>query len=186
MGMLERRSGTQALVGQVLGTVWRQRPADGPPVPVQAAASRRTDRCPQPGAAPGRVPVLGSQKRMIAVIIPFRFAGQRGWLIPGMSPAWWHELTGDEDLVVESLHIACSRRSTCSARKYGSVGDLRVLRASGGIRVFVDQAAPDGVSPDLSCADVGHGDAGSVTFIGGGRTGRYPDAGQCCSALGIR
>jgi hypothetical protein len=29
----------------------------------------------------------------------------------------------------------------CPARKYGSVGDLRIFRASGGIRVIVDQAA---------------------------------------------
>ena len=55
------------------------------------------------------------------------------------------------------------------SRKYGSVGDLRVFRGSGGIRVFVDQAARDGFSADLLCVDVGHGGAGSVTFIGGTR-----------------
>jgi hypothetical protein len=60
---------------------------------------------------------------------------------------------------------------TCSARKYGSVGDLPVFRASGGKRVFVDQAAQDGVSADLSCVDVGHGGAESVTFIGGDALG---------------
>src|ERR1035438_2863447 len=61
--------------------------------------------------------------------------------------------------------------ATCPARKYSSVGDLRVFRASGGIRVFVDQAAQDGFSVDLSCVDVGHGGAGSVTFIVGDALG---------------
>jgi hypothetical protein len=56
-----------------------------------------------------------------------------------------------------------------AARKYDSVGDLRVFRVSGGIRVFVDQAAQDRFSVDLSCIDVGHGGAGSVTFIVGTR-----------------
>jgi hypothetical protein len=60
---------------------------------------------------------------------------------------------------------------TCPARKYGSVGDLRVFRASGGIRVFVDQAAQDGFSADLLYIDVGHGGAGSVTFIVGDALG---------------
>ena len=33
---------------------------------------------------------------------------------------------------------------TCPARKQDSVGDLQVIRASGGVRVLVDQAAQDG------------------------------------------
>jgi hypothetical protein len=43
-------------------------------------------------------------------------------------------------------------------------GDLRVLGGSGGVRVFVDQAAQDGSSVDLCGAGVGHGGAGRVTI----------------------
>jgi hypothetical protein len=47
----------------------------------------------------------------------------------------------------------------------------RVLRASGGERVFVDQAAQDGLSADLPCIDVGHGAAGGVRFAVGDTLG---------------
>jgi hypothetical protein len=36
---------------------------------------------------------------------------------------------------------------------------------SGGVRVFVDQAAQDRFSADLPRFDVGHGGAGSVKFV---------------------
>jgi hypothetical protein len=39
--------------------------------------------------------------------------------------------------------------------------DLQALPASGGLRVFVDQAAQDGFSVGLWCVDAGHGGAGS-------------------------
>jgi len=52
----------------------------------------------------------------------------------------------------------------CPARKQDSAGDLQVIRASGGVRVLVDQAAQDGFSADVLCADAGHGGAGSVMF----------------------
>src|ERR1039458_3420220 len=64
-------------------------------------------------------------------------------------------------------HLARSEppQLPCPARKYDLVSDLQVFRVLGGIRVFVDQAAQDGFSADLSCVDVGHGGAGSATFI---------------------
>ena len=45
---------------------------------------------------------------------------------------------------------------SCPARKQDSAGDLQVIRASGGVRVLVDQAAQDGFSADVLCADAGH------------------------------
>jgi hypothetical protein len=36
---------------------------------------------------------------------------------------------------------------------------------SGGVRVFVDQAAQDRLSADVPRFDVGHGGAGSVKFV---------------------
>ena len=45
------------------------------------------------------------------------------------------------------------------------LGDLQVFRAPGGVRVFVDQAVEDRFPADLLCADVGHGGAGSDTFV---------------------
>ena len=60
---------------------------------------------------------------------------------------------------------------SCPVRKYDSVGDLRVFRASGGRRVFIDQAAQDRIPPDLSCVDVGRGGAGTVTSIVGDALG---------------
>ena len=47
----------------------------------------------------------------------------------------------------------------------------RVLRASGGVRVFVDQAAQDRFSADLPCIDVGHGAAEGVRFAVGDTLG---------------
>jgi hypothetical protein len=46
-------------------------------------------------------------------------------------------------------------------------GDLRVLGGSGGVSVFVDQAAQDGSSVDPCGAGVGHGGAGDVTVAAG-------------------
>jgi hypothetical protein len=46
-------------------------------------------------------------------------------------------------------------------------GDLRVLAGSGGVRVFVDQAAQDGSSMDPCGVEVGHGEAGGVTICVG-------------------
>ncbi len=45
------------------------------------------------------------------------------------------------------------------------------LPALGGVDIFVDQAAQDGFSADLPCADVGHGRAVSVGFVGGDALG---------------
>jgi hypothetical protein len=45
------------------------------------------------------------------------------------------------------------------------LGDLQVFRAPGGVRVFVDEAVEDRFPADLLCADVGHGGAGSDTFV---------------------
>src|SRR5450755_1682683 len=50
---------------------------------------------------------------------------------------------------------------TCPARKQDSAGDLQVIRGSGGVRVLVDQAAQDGFSADVLCADVDRGGAGA-------------------------
>jgi hypothetical protein len=49
--------------------------------------------------------------------------------------------------------------------------DLRFVGASGGVRVFVDQAAQDGFSEDPFAVEVGHGDAGSVEFVIGDALG---------------
>jgi hypothetical protein len=70
---------------------------------------------------------------------------------------------------MQAHRAACPR--ACAARKYDSPGDLRVFRASGGIRVFIDQAAQDGFSPDLSCVDAGRDGAGTVTSIVGDALG---------------
>ncbi len=68
-----------------------------------------------------------------------------------------------------------------SRSKQDSAGDMQVVRASGGVRVFVDQAVQDGFSADLLCVDVGHGGAGSATFWA---APRFPDsiigAISCC------
>ena len=53
----------------------------------------------------------------------------------------------------------------CTARKLDLSVDLQVFRVSGGVGVFVDQAAQDGSSADLLSIDVGHRRAGSVTFV---------------------
>jgi hypothetical protein len=63
-------------------------------------------------------------------------------------------------------------------------GDLRVLAGSGGVRVFVDQAAQDGSSMDPCGVEVGHGAAGGVTICVGGHAERCPGAAwPCCSAV---
>jgi hypothetical protein len=46
-------------------------------------------------------------------------------------------------------------------------GDLRILDGSGGVRVFVDQAAQDGSSVDPCGIDFGHGGAWGVTICAG-------------------
>jgi hypothetical protein len=46
-------------------------------------------------------------------------------------------------------------------------GDLRILGGSGGVRVFVDQAAQDGSSVDPSGIDFGHSGARGVTMCVG-------------------
>jgi hypothetical protein len=46
-------------------------------------------------------------------------------------------------------------------------GDLRILDGSGGVRVFVDQAAQDGSSVDPSGIEVGHSGARDVTMCAG-------------------
>ena len=53
----------------------------------------------------------------------------------------------------------------CPARKLDLAGDLRVFRASCGVRVLVDQAVEDGFSADLPCVDVGYGRRVSVAFV---------------------
>ena len=50
----------------------------------------------------------------------------------------------------------------CPARKHDWAGNLRFVRASGGVRVFVDQAVEDGFSADPLDIEVGHGGPGSV------------------------
>jgi hypothetical protein len=52
-----------------------------------------------------------------------------------------------------------------------AVVDLRFVGTSGGVRVFVDQAAQDGFSEDPFAVEVGHGDAGSVEFVIGDALG---------------
>jgi hypothetical protein len=47
------------------------------------------------------------------------------------------------------------------ARKFDSAGGLQVLRPSGGVPVFVEQAAKDRFSADLPCIAVGRGGAGT-------------------------
>src|ERR1039458_7230312 len=49
--------------------------------------------------------------------------------------------------------------------------DLRFVGASGGVRVFADQAAQDGFSEDLFAVEAGHGDAGSAGFVIGDALG---------------
>jgi hypothetical protein len=56
-------------------------------------------------------------------------------------------------------------------RNSADSADLQVFRSSGGVRVFVDQAAQDRFSAGLSCADVGHGGAGSVALVVGDALG---------------
>ena len=51
---------------------------------------------------------------------------------------------------------------SCPARKHDWAGDPRFVRASGGVRVFVDQAVEDGFSADPLDIEVGHGGPGSV------------------------
>ena len=46
-------------------------------------------------------------------------------------------------------------------------GDLQVFHASGGVGVFVDQAAQDGFSADLLSVDIGHRGAGSAGLVVG-------------------
>ena len=73
----------------------------------------------------------------------------------------------------------------CPARIQDSAGDLRVMRASGGVRVLVDRAAQDGFSADVLRAGAGHGGAGRVMFAARDALGRWPGtAGPCCSAPG--
>ena len=62
-------------------------------------------------------------------------------------------------------------------------GDLRILGGSGGVRVFVDQAAQDGSSVDPSGIDFGHSGAWGVTICVG-RAEQCPGAAwPCCSAF---
>ena len=49
--------------------------------------------------------------------------------------------------------------------------DLRFVRASGGVRVFVDQAAQDGFSADPFGVEAGYGAAGTVEFVVGDALG---------------
>ena len=56
---------------------------------------------------------------------------------------------------------------TCAARKYDSARWPAGSRGSGGVRVFVDQAAQDGSSVDSYGAGVGHGGPGDVTVAAG-------------------
>jgi len=49
--------------------------------------------------------------------------------------------------------------------------DLQVVRASGGVRVFVDQAVEDGFSADLMCVGGCSGRGDSVGFAGGDALG---------------
>jgi hypothetical protein len=51
---------------------------------------------------------------------------------------------------------------SCPARKHDWACDLWFVRASGGVRVFVDQAVEDGFSADPLDVEVGHGGLGSV------------------------
>ena len=53
----------------------------------------------------------------------------------------------------------------------GLPGDLLVFRASGSVRVFVDQSAQDRFSADLLCVYAGHGGARSVRFAVGDALG---------------
>jgi hypothetical protein len=61
-------------------------------------------------------------------------------------------------------------------------GDLQVFHVSGSVRVFVDQAVENRFSADLLCADIGHGGAGSGTFVVGDALGDVPD---CRRAAGL-
>jgi hypothetical protein len=58
-----------------------------------------------------------------------------------------------------------------SRSKTGLAGDLLVFRASGGVRVFVDQSAQDRFPADLLCVYAGHGGARSVRFAVGDALG---------------
>ena len=58
-----------------------------------------------------------------------------------------------------------------SRSKTGLAGDLLVFRASGGVRVFVDQSAQDRFPADLPCVYSGHGGARSVRFAVGDALG---------------
>jgi hypothetical protein len=60
---------------------------------------------------------------------------------------------------------------SCPARKHDWAGDLRFVRASGGVRVFVDQAVEDGFSADPLDIEVGHGGPGSVASGAGDALG---------------
>jgi hypothetical protein len=72
---------------------------------------------------------------------------------------------------LRQLQLIVSPR-TLSRPKIGfGSSPARVLRASGGVRVLVDQAAQDGLSADLPCIDVGHGAAGGVRFAVGDTLG---------------
>jgi hypothetical protein len=74
-----------------------------------------------------------------------------------------------------------------SRSKQDSAGDLQVIRASGGVRVLVDQAAQDGFSADVLCADARSRWREERHVRRRGRAGRCPGAaGPCCSAPGSR
>ena len=69
-------------------------------------------------------------------------------------------------------HATIARFRVLSRPKIGFGSSLaRVPRASGGVRVFVDQAAQDRFSADLPCIDVGHGAAEGVRFAVGDTLG---------------
>jgi hypothetical protein len=59
----------------------------------------------------------------------------------------------------------------CTARKLDLPVDLQVFCVSGGVGVFVDQAAQDRFSAHLLSAGAGHGGAGSVRFAAGDALG---------------
>jgi hypothetical protein len=66
----------------------------------------------------------------------------------------------------------------CPARKHDWAGDLRFVQASGGVRVFVDQAVEDGFSADPHDIEVGHGGPGSVASGVGDALGDAPGEGR--------
>ena len=85
-----------------------------------------------------------------------------------MACSWCHCGKGSSETTLREQGTQ-PKTPSCPTRKYGSVGELWVFRVSGGIRVFIDQAAQDGFSPDLSYVDAGHGGAGALPSPSGTR-----------------